>query len=148
MQRTVHQSIPGNSKRLIAQTKTHNYYTINQLAVHGNSNNNYWSYNYSELHTCSEEYSLTFLLASFHFPKAKTNWDTCTVLKDRWWHNFLLLTALLNLVLMRPGARQFTLISSAASSWANTFVSPKRAVLLTEYGPSICRLVNFFCKSD
>lgn len=41
-----------------------------------------------------------------------------------------------NRVLMIPGATQLTRIFSGAKSWLNAFVSPNRAVLLTEYAPS------------
>lgn len=37
-----------------------------------------------------------------------------------------------NLVLMIPGATQLTRILSVAKSWLKAFVSPSRAVLLTE----------------
>lgn len=46
------------------------------------------------------------------------------------------LTAAANLVLMIPGATQFTLILSTASSWAHDLVRPRSAVLLIEYAPS------------
>ena len=45
------------------------------------------------------------------------------------------LTAELNLVLIRPGARQLTRIPSWASSVDSTLVAPSRAVLLMEYTP-------------
>ena len=41
----------------------------------------------------------------------------------------------LNLVSMTPGAMQFTRIPLDPNSCAKTFVSPNKAVLLTEYAP-------------
>lgn len=45
------------------------------------------------------------------------------------------LTAAANLVFIMPGATQLTLMLFSAKSKATTFVSPRRAVLLTEYAP-------------
>ena len=53
------------------------------------------------------------------------------------------LTTELKWVLITPGAIQLTLILSEASSLARALVSPNRAVLLTEYGPSACTHVTF-----
>ena len=50
-----------------------------------------------------------------------------------------ILTAAENFVITMPGATQLTLMFSGAKSLAAALVSPRSAVLLTEYTPSSCR---------
>lgn len=61
------------------------------------------------------------------------------------WHKNIIsvfdgITAVLNFVLMRPGAMQFTLILNFASSLARILFIEMSAVFVIEYAPNSCNV--------